>query len=281
MDWTGERLETFIENQTTIEHLHRYAFTRDYIKGKIVLDLACGSGYGSNMMAAYASHVIGVDISEKTVQEARKKYLRENLCFKAGNATAIPQDNGSVDVVVSFETIEHLTGHKEMLMEIKRVLKPDGMLIMSSPDKKYYSDIPGYRNPFHLKELYSEEFEHLIAGYFKKKIFLSQNIFYGSLIAPNEKVYGFRFLRGNYETTEYDLSFNPLYNIVLASDKDIIAPSLSAFDGMATLKKESERIIAEKDAIIHNLMESKEYRTGHLIFYPLRLIKRMFRKIFE
>ena len=138
--WTGERLETFVFNDNTVEHLHRYAITIDYIKGKTVLDIASGEGYGTNLLSKYAEKVFGVDIDETSIELAKKKYSSKNLEFKIGRADLIPLEDSSMDVVVSFETLEHHDKHQEMMLEIKRVLKPGGILIMSTPDKKYYTD---------------------------------------------------------------------------------------------------------------------------------------------
>src|SRR5205085_7058452 len=97
---------------------------------------------------------IGVDIDEVSVNHAAKKYAASNLEFKTGAVEKIPVESTSIDVVVSFETIEHHDKHEEMMQEIKRILKEDGLLIISTPDKKYYADIPAHQNPFHIKELY-------------------------------------------------------------------------------------------------------------------------------
>ncbi|MGB7416076.1 MAG: class I SAM-dependent methyltransferase, partial [Thermosynechococcaceae cyanobacterium] len=126
--WKGERLETHIYNEVAVEHLHRYAITMELVKGKKVLDLASGEGYGSSLMAQVASHVTGVDISQEALDHARKKYLKSNLLFLQGSADNIPVESNTIDIVVSFETIEHHDKHEEMLLEIKRILKSDGLL---------------------------------------------------------------------------------------------------------------------------------------------------------
>src|SRR6478672_7942172 len=125
-----ERLETFGINSTSIEHLHRYAITMALVKGKTVLDIACGEGYGTYFLAQNATNILGVDIDAPTIQKAKQKYIRPNLEFRAGSALAIPEKDNSFDVVVSFETLEHVVEHGTMMGEIKRVLKPKGMLII-------------------------------------------------------------------------------------------------------------------------------------------------------
>ena len=90
----------------------------------------------------------------------------------------------SVDVVVSFETIEHHDQHEKMMCEIKRVLRPSGLLIISSPNKKTYSEDLGNHNHFHIKELYLEEFNNLLAASFSQVKFYGQKLLTGSVITP-------------------------------------------------------------------------------------------------
>jgi len=139
-DWTGERLETFVWGESTAEHLHRYALAMDHVRDKDVLDIACGDGYGSALLNKTARSVIGVDVNKDVIDKACKKYISASLTFKQGSATNIPLDDQSVDVVVSFETLEHLEDHDGMMKEIKRVLKPGGLLIISTPNKAEYSE---------------------------------------------------------------------------------------------------------------------------------------------
>jgi len=91
-----------------------------------------------------------------------------------GSCSKIPLLDGTVDLVVSFETIEHHDEHEQMLAEIKRFSKPNGMVIVSSPDKAIYTDKPDYHNRFHVKELYREEFEALFRTRFKNVVSLGR-----------------------------------------------------------------------------------------------------------
>ena len=186
MECTGERYLPEFDGDWTLEHLHRYLLACELATGKTVLDIACGDGYGSAMLARHAAQVTGVDIDTPTVERARGKYVADNLRFLQGSATDIPLDDDSVDLVVSFETIEHLTEQDRMLYEIRRVLRPEGFLLISSPDKYEYSDVPGYHNEFHLKELYCQEFEALLQKHFSRHALLGQRVVFGSLIASAE-----------------------------------------------------------------------------------------------
>ena len=183
MECTGERYLPEFDRDWTLEHLHRYLLACELAAGKTVLDIACGDGYGSAMLARYAAQVTGVDIDTPTVERARGKYVADNLRFLQGSATDMPLEDDSVDLVVSFETIEHLTEQDRMLCEIRRVLRPEGFLLISSPDKYEYSDVPGYHNEFHLKELYCQEFEELLQKHFSRHALLGQRVVFGSLIA--------------------------------------------------------------------------------------------------
>lgn len=162
MEFTGERYvpELNIDSEITIYHLQRYLSALDFCKGKIVLDAACGEGYGSNMISDVAKHTTGIDISENAIANAKEKYKKDNLKYIQASIEQLPLEDNSVDVIVSFETIEHVTSELQdkFLKEISRVLKPDGVLIMSSPDKKNYSDIPQFSNEYHVKEFYHDEF---------------------------------------------------------------------------------------------------------------------------
>ena len=222
LEWTGERYVPQIRGTIALEHLHRYAFASEYAKGRVVLDIASGEGYGSKMLSRTAEHVYGVDVDVKAVQHAMAKYPAENLEFKLGSCSRIPLPDASVDVIVSFETIEHIADHDRMMLEVKRVLRPAGVLLISSPDKHVYSELPAYKNQFHLKELYREEFQTLLEQNFKHVTILGQKVFYGSALIglsgqeSVSKTYQFTPLPDKIES-EAGLS-NPLYLVGICSD---------------------------------------------------------------
>ncbi|BCQ24034.1 glycosyltransferase [Caballeronia sp. NK8] len=220
--WDGERYIPGMSTEIELEHMHRYVVARKLAAGKRVLDIACGEGYGSFALAHAASSVIGVDISEDAIHHATKAYSQNGLPleFKIGSAAEIPLPDASVDLVVSFETIEHHDQHEEMIAEIRRVLKPGGCVIISSPNKYEYSDVTGYANPFHVKELYLEEFEALLRVKFPNVEIYGQRVLTGSLLAPlDERTVHVRSLPGaEADAQEFTGVARPLYFIAVASD---------------------------------------------------------------
>ena len=187
LEATGERFLPEMQGTIALEHLHRYAMAKDFSAGKIVLDIACGEGYGSAVLAGVAARVYGVDIAPDAIAHAKAKYRRPNVEFLTGHCADIPLAAGTVDLVVSFETIEHHTDHEEMFAEIKRVLRPGGLMIMSSPDKLEYAERANHANAYHVKELYAEEFEQLVERYFTHVAILGQRVLYASAILPSDR----------------------------------------------------------------------------------------------
>jgi 2-polyprenyl-3-methyl-5-hydroxy-6-metoxy-1,4-benzoquinol methylase len=146
------------------EHIARYRFAKDFVRGKRVLDIACGEGYGASSLAkAGAASVVGVDIAADVCEHARRKY---GIDARTGDAEAIPLPDRAVDMVVSFETIEHVASPASFIQECTRVLKPEGTLIVSTPNRPVYSG-ESNQNPFHRIEFDEEEFLNLLRSRFK------------------------------------------------------------------------------------------------------------------
>lgn len=233
LTWTGERFLPDLHGTIVLEHLHRYKAAAMLVRGKTVLDIASGEGYGSYLLAEQAATVVGVDIDATAVTHASKKYLRPNLRFKEGSCAAIPLADHSVQVIVSFETIEHHTQHEEMMAEIKRVLTPDGLLIISSPNKVEYSEVPGFKNAFHPRELYLEEFESWLRTGFSNIEIYGQRVVEASVIAPTTSSRTqFRHFIGSTESnveikTGLDKS---VYFLALASNRSLPELNTSLFE---------------------------------------------------
>jgi 2-polyprenyl-3-methyl-5-hydroxy-6-metoxy-1,4-benzoquinol methylase len=185
LEFTGERFVPGVAGEIVYEHVHRYAFARELVVGKRVLDAACGEGYGSALLASRAAAVTGVDLDAATIAHASARYGSvPGLGFVAASVTGLPLADASVDVVVSFETIEHLPAEAQprMLAEFARVLTPGGFLILSAPNCVEYSERRGYANPFHLREHDRDELDALLARHFAARTFLRQRLWMGSTI---------------------------------------------------------------------------------------------------
>jgi len=185
LEFNGERYIPGVAGDIAYEHWHRYAFARRFVTGKRVLDAACGEGYGTALLATVAADAIGVDIDGRAIAHGRAAYGGQpRLAYDEGSVTALPLAEATVDVVVSFETIEHLVASDQarMLDEFMRVLAPGGLLVLSSPNKRRYSDEPGYRNPFHQHELYRADLERLLAPRFPHRHWFHQQVVYASAL---------------------------------------------------------------------------------------------------
>ena len=123
------------------EHWHRYVVARQLSPSCTVLDVACGEGYGAALVAETAGRVVGVDLSVDAIAHAKSRYgHQENPEFVVASCDKLPFPDASFDLAISFETIEHIETQKEFVSELLRVLRPDGVLVLSSPNKRLYSD---------------------------------------------------------------------------------------------------------------------------------------------
>ncbi len=170
--------------QVEMEHVHRYCLARTLCGGMDVLDVACGEGYGTALIAQVARSVTGLDYDAGAIDHATAAFAAPATGFVQGSATAMPFADASFDAVVSFETIEHFAEHDAFLSEIRRVLRPGGLLLISSPDRDVYS-APGMTpNPFHVRELTRREFTDLLQRNFSHVTSLLQRAMIGSVLAP-------------------------------------------------------------------------------------------------
>lgn len=162
---TGERMVPNFHGRTIMyaEHMTRYIAAQELAKGKVVLDIAAGSGYGTNMLAQKAKKAYGVDVSSAAIKYAKENYNAKNIEFLVGDAEEIPLADNSVDLVVTFETIEHIKNYKKFLAEISRVLKDDGLAIVSTPNDEEFAE----GNHFHLHEFKYKELSSLLKKNFK------------------------------------------------------------------------------------------------------------------
>ncbi len=178
VEFTGERvIPGQVNDDLWSEHVARYAFARRYAGGKRVLDAGCGTGYGSAELAQSAAAVTGVDISAEAIEYARASYPIAGLEFLEASCMAIPSPDHSFDMIVAFEVIEHLADYRGFLNECARVVAPEGVLIVSSPNKRYYAETRAATgpNPFHEHEFEAQEFVHELQRVFANVRLLLQN----------------------------------------------------------------------------------------------------------
>ena len=193
MEFTGERFTPECVREIWYEHFHRYVLAGELAAGKRVLDAACGEGYGSAHLALTAKSVIGVDVSQEAVGHASERYQADNLRFQFADVCDLPFEDNEFECIVSFETLEHLEDQSGLLKEFRRVLEPDGFLLISSPDKAIYTDRHHNENEFHVRELYRDELEALLAGQFPARRLLRQKLVFLSAIWSEQANHQFAF----------------------------------------------------------------------------------------
>ncbi len=157
------------------DHLIRYEFAKQFCEEKSVLDIACGIWYGTDMLAQVANNIVWVDVDADAVKQAQNTYKRDNLSYVVGDWVTIPLADSSVDVVVSFETIEHIKDYTHFLEEIKRVLKKDWVLLMSTPN--YLWEL--VKNEYHVSNFTTNTFLQAVSSVLSlKKIYYQGKHFY-------------------------------------------------------------------------------------------------------
>ncbi len=227
LEFTGERFTPECVREIWYEHMHRYAFAGELVKGLNVCDAACGEGYGTAVLRSFAASAVGVDIDAASVKHAGQRYGKG---FHHASVTDMPFSDAAFDAIVSFETIEHLAEQQAMLQEIRRVLNPQGFAIISSPDKRWYSDARGYANPHHVKELYREEFIALLKQHFGCVRVYGQKLLFQSVIwaeseAKDQHPGGvFQVHADEGIKTGENLQYPALYNIALCAQDEACLP---------------------------------------------------------
>jgi ubiquinone/menaquinone biosynthesis C-methylase UbiE len=166
------------------EHVARYKFALTYVTEKVVLDIACGTGYGIGLLQGTASFVCGVDVDAEAAVQARSE-CGVNAVVILGDGLRLPINDQSFDVVTSFETIEHLNERAAFLRELRRVLKPGGFLLLSTPNAHYTRPVDGKpSNPFHVYEYTPEELREELSSVFLIEEHLGQSLEIGKSISP-------------------------------------------------------------------------------------------------
>lgn len=177
-------------------HLDRYRFACKFTRGKVVADIACGTGYGTELLwgAGEGSKVYGIDIDARAVAYAQAQHGATRIEYQCASATKTGLADASVDVVVSFETIEHVENDQELIEEFHRILKKGGTLICSTPNRW-----PLAYAIHHVKEYDEESFVELLTGRFEVEGLYNQN-------SGDSSLYNHRQPRGIVATTSNNAS---------------------------------------------------------------------------
>lgn len=167
---SSERQELNIISPWWGEHIHRYEEVIKYLSGnETILDIACGSGFGTHLLSSRSTgKVYGGDLSSEAVNLSKNAWVKDNLSYDIMDGTKLKFDDDFFDVVVSFETIEHTTSFNEMVKEFKRVVKPNGIIYLSTPNIKINSPSGIIKNPYHAQEWDYTELNNILRKHFKK-----------------------------------------------------------------------------------------------------------------
>ncbi|MFT3790113.1 MAG: class I SAM-dependent methyltransferase [Rudaea sp.] len=230
LEFTGERFTPECVREIWYEHWARYAFAQEFARGRRVLDAACGEGFGSALLARTAREVTGLDVSAQAVAHAQARYGNmANLRYRQGDCTRLDLPAASFDLVVSIETLEHVAAQEDMVAGFARVLSEDGVFIVSSPDKRTYSDAGGFRNEFHVRELYRDELLALLHAHFPEvRLFGQKLLFQSAIWALDEIASHAGFAAATAETSadgatllKSGLHYDPLYFIAVCSRRPL------------------------------------------------------------
>lgn len=180
MEFTGERAIPGDPKWQHLffEHMVRYIFASQFMEGKRVIDIGCGTGYGSAYIAKNAAEVVGIDSSKEAVEYASSHYADDSVHFKTCDATKLDFADATFDAAIAFEVIEHTIEPETLVREASRVLRRGGIFIASTPNAVTSSSME--KNPFHVREFARDEFIELLRKYFTNVEVLAQ-VYPGSM----------------------------------------------------------------------------------------------------
>jgi SAM-dependent methyltransferase len=277
---TGERFHVGQRGEIEFEHYHRYLFAAQFCKDRDVLDVASGEGYGGFLLSQVARSVVGVDIDNAVVEYAGKTYGSDKLRFAHGSCLKLPASDRSFDVVVSFETLEHIREHDQFLEEVHRVLRPDGVLIISTPDRNVYSN-PDMPNPFHVLELTKSEFQKALSQQYSIIEMGVQKTTAGSVILPDRR--GKVAMQVFHEDARIFAPSHSLrsapFLLAIASNVEVPPIQWGILDCSAFIG-EQRREIEQRDLNVEQLVGQIRDRDGH-IFAADGEIRRLIAEINE
>ena len=266
LEFTGERVVPGrVDVDLWNEHRARYLFASRLARGKRVLDVGSGDGYGAAEIATRATRVVAIDSAPETIGYAAAKYIRPNLTFLAATAQGLPFRDASFDLIVALEIIEHLKDHRLLLQEARRVLSASGQFVVSTPNREYYAEsrrISG-PNPFHTHEFDIVEFTSELGDFFPHISVFAQNHTDALVFAP---------LRAT-DPVQADVSMEPcnpqvesshFFVAVCALTPQTGAPTFVHLPRAANVLQEREHHIAKLEQELDQKNEwLNEARTAH------------------
>jgi SAM-dependent methyltransferase len=270
LTFTGERFMPEVRGPIWYEHWHRYVAVAPLAAGKRVLDAACGEGYGSYLLAHDAALVTGVDIAADAIAHAALHYAQPNLRFAVGSVTQLPLAPASVDLIVSFETIEHLREQEQMLAEFRRVLAADGILVVSSPNRPVYNEGGAVENHFHVRELDRAELAALLAPAFPRQTWYAQRAIAQSVLwaeTPASGAPSFLTLADHRPVTS-PAPAPPMYYVVVCGGDNAVLPALPALslfdDGERSLWRDYMRALAREGELAWDELDARKVAEDRL-----------------
>ena len=251
MEFTGERVVPGkVEPDLFNEHLSRYRFAQPLVKGRLALDLGCGTGYGAAILAESARQVLGLDISKESVAFARGKYVAPNVEFFVSDCNHLAVRSGSIDTVVCMEVIEHLPDQETLMEEVCRVLRPEGILVISTPNRIYYTEERNEVNPFHVREFDFPEFSAFLKSYFEWVEIAFQNHVSSIFIGNTDSN---RAIRSQLEHSVVDSERTANYFVAVCSKTVAVPPTYAPFVYLPA----AANFLREKDTHI-KLLQARE-----------------------
>ena len=216
-------MDAISSKQPTVENTYNqmtgYGFARRYVEGKVVAVIGRdGLGYGAGLLAETAESVTGLIESSGSFEKASTAHSAPNSSHEHVSLPDLPYPDGSFDVVVALQIIEKLNHPEDLVREARRILKRDGVLIISTPDKQTHSNDRNYNNPDHKSEMYAPEFREMLGRHFERVRLYRQGTVAGGLIFESAQ----RLSVGSVESAPF-YSADPSFSVEPPVTQSVVA----------------------------------------------------------
>ena len=276
----------FIEAQ----HVGRYLWASSAARDRRVLDAGCGVAYGSTLLAdAGARSVVGVDLAEDVLETVRAR-VPPNVRLERADLRDLPFEDGSFDLVVCFEVIEHITDQQDVVREFARVLSPEGLLLTSTPNRA----VSAGDNPHHLRELLPEELEGLLGEHFANVELFRQDAWYSSAIFNDTDFTSKGGSASDWSARKIEARDLGTEEFTIAAGSDTALPELGAsivltkdktrdlvkrLTHNARLARERNERLRETGQALNEANRSLERRLGRAVRHPVATLRSVRRRI--